>query len=151
MPTAYDVPADTLLKRLAEHLHRVPQVAAPEWASYVKTGSHAERPPQDRDWWYTRSASLVRKLYVHGPIGLADLESMYGGRKRVGYSPGRHRDGGGVAVRKGLQQLEAAGLVAKQGAHGRVLTPRGRSLLDRLATEIFKDLKEAMPAVQRYA
>jgi small subunit ribosomal protein S19e len=92
----------------------------------------------------------VRKLYVHGPIGLADLESMYGGRKRVGYSPGRHRDGGGVAVRKGLQQLEAAGLVAKQGTRGRVLTPRGRSLLDRLATEIFKDLKENMPAVQRY-
>lgn len=150
MPTAYDVPPDVLLKRLAEHLHRLPQVAQPAWASYVKTGSHAERPPQDRDWWYTRCASLLRKLYLHGPIGLADFESTYGGRKRVQYNPGHHRDGGGAAVRKALQQLEAAGLVAKEGVRGRVLTPRGRSLLDRLATEIFKDLVKMMPVIERY-
>lgn len=151
MPTAYDVPPELLLRRVADHLHRLPQVSPPSWTSYVKTGSHVTRPPQDQDWWYPRCASLLRKVYVHGPMGLADLESMYGGRKRVGYNPGHHRDGGGAAVRKALQQLEVAGLIAKHGTDGRVVTTRGRSLLDRFATEIFKELAKTEPALARYA
>jgi len=151
MPTVYDVPQDRLIKRLSEHLRRVPQISPPPWAPFVKTGSHAERPPQDRDWWYTRCASLLRKLYIHGPLGLGDLESMYGGGKRVGYGGSRKRDAGGSIIRGALKQLEAAGLVAKQEGKGRVITPRGRSLLDRLSSEIFKELTASNPSLARYS
>ncbi|NHV96259.1 MAG: 30S ribosomal protein S19e [Thaumarchaeota archaeon] len=150
MPTVYDVPQDLLIKRLAEYLRRLPQVAPPMWAYMVKTGSHAERPPADREWWYTRAASILRKLYLHGPLGLSDLESMYGGRKSVGYSLAHHRDGGGSNIRRILQQLESAGLVAKEGKKGRVLTNKGRSLLDRLSGEIFKELVKVNPELAKY-
>jgi small subunit ribosomal protein S19e len=120
------------------------------WAYMVKTGSHAERPPADREWWYTRAASILRKLYLHGPLGLSDLESMYGGRKSVGYSLAHHRDGGGSNIRRILQQLESAGLVAKEGKKGRVLTNKGRSLLDRLSGEIFKELVKVNPELAKY-
>jgi small subunit ribosomal protein S19e len=150
MVTAHDVPADRLIKRLAEHLKRVPQITPPRWAYYVKTGAHAERPPQDRDWWYVRAASLLRKLYFHGPLGVSDLRSMYGGRQRRGYKPAHHRDAGGAIIRKALQQLEEAGLVTKVEGEGRVLTPKGVSLVDRMSAEIFKELCEAQPALKKY-
>jgi len=152
MVTVHDVPQDLLIKRLAEELRRrYPQVSPPAWAIYAKTGSHAERPPQDKDWWYTRCASLLRKIYLHGPIGVGDLRIMYGGRKRVGYFPAHHRDSGGSSVRKAIQQLEASGLVTKLNKKGRILTSEGRALLDRLSTEIFEDLIKTNPSLARYS
>ena len=151
MPTAYDVPYDILIRRLAEHLRRVPQISPPAWTSFVKTGSHAQRPAQERDWWYTRCASLLRKIYIHGPMGLSDLEAVYGGRTNVGYAQSHHRDAGGASIRRPIQQLESAGLVAKKGNKGRILTSKGTSLLDRLANEVFKEQIKVKPELVKYA
>ncbi len=149
MPTVYDVPPDLLIQRLAEHLKKIPQIQPPPWAMFVKTGSHAERPPQNRDWWYYRCASLLRKIYLHGPIGLTDLMSAYGGRKQVGYKLAHHRDAGSSIIRKALAQLQAAGLVEKT-PKGRVITPEGRSLLDRLSTVIYRELAKKNPDLARF-
>ena len=94
--------------------------------------------------------SLLRKIYIHGPIGVSQLESDYGGRKEIGYYVGHHRDAGGSAIRKAIQQLEAAGLVAKHGRKGRILTGKGVSLLDRQSTEILKELAKTKPELARY-
>jgi len=156
LPTPYDVPPDKLIERLARYLKReVEAVRPPEWAIFVKTGSHVQRPPQDPDWWYVRCASLLRKLYIHGPIGVERLRSMYGGRKDRGHRPEHHRKAGGSIIRKALQQLEAAGLVqkvtdAKGHIIGRALTPEGRSLLDRIATEVKRELEKVMPELRKY-
>jgi len=156
LPTPYDVPPDKLIERLARYLKReVEAVRPPEWAIFVKTGSHVQRPPQDPDWWYVRCASLLRKLYIHGPIGVERLRSMYGGRKDRGHRPEHHRKAGGSIIRKALQQLEAAGLVqkvtdAKGHVIGRTLTPEGRSLLDRIATEVKRELEKVMPELRKY-
>ncbi len=150
MTTAFEVPQDLLISKLAEHLRRVSQVEQPLWTAFAKTGSHAQRQPNEKDWWFTRCASLLRKIYVHGPIGLTQLESDYGGRKEVGYYVGHHRDAGGSAIRKAIQQLEAAGFVAKQGKKGRILTGKGVSLVDKQATEIMKELAKSRPELARY-
>lgn len=150
MPTVYDVPQKELISKLTDHLKHVSQVSPPTWTAFAKTGSHARRQPVDKDWWYTRCASLLRKIYVHGPVGLSQLERDYGGRKEIGYSVGHHRDAGGSAIRKAIQQLEAAGYIAKQGRRGRILTGKGVSLVDRTSTEILKELSKANPSLQRY-
>lgn len=150
MTTAFEVPQNLLISKLAEHLRRISQIEQPDWVAYVKTGSHASRQPAERDWWYTRCASLLRKIYVHGPIGLSQLESDYGGRKKTGYFVGHHRDAGGAAVRKAIQQLEVAGLVAKQGRRGRILTGKGVSLVDKQSTEILRELSKTRPELSRY-
>lgn len=150
MTTAFEVPQDLLISRLTDHLKHVSQISQPQWADYVKTGSHASKQPNEKDWWYVRTASLMRKIYVHGPIGLSDLEISYGGRKKLGYSVGHHRDAGGSIIRKAIQQLESAGLVAKQGTKGRVLTGKGVSLVDRQSTEILKELAKTRPELARY-
>ncbi len=152
MVTVHDVPQDSLIKRLAEELkRRYPQVSPPAWTIFVKTGSHAERFPQDRDWWHTRCASLLRKIYLHGPIGISDLRIIYGGGKSVGYSLSHHRDAGSLAIRKAIHQLEGSGLVSKLNKRGRILTGKGRALLDGLSTEIFEELVKTNPSLARYS
>ena len=51
-------------------------------------------------------------------------------------------------IRKILQQLEAAGLVEKT-KDGRILTSKGRSLLDKLAAQVRKNL-EIKPWYEMY-
>jgi len=91
MAKAYDVPADLLINKLSEIL-KSEDITPPNWIPFVKTGSHAQKPPQQSDWYYTRCASLLRKIYLHGPIGIQDLRTMYGGTKAVGYGGAHHRD-----------------------------------------------------------
>ena len=139
MPTAYDVTANVLVERLAKHLkENVGEVTPPTWSLTSKTSAHKERPPQNPDWWYVRCASLLRKLYIHGPVGIQRLRVEYGGRKRKGTSIEHVRDSGGSAIREPLQQLEKAGLVAKEGTKGRKLSGEGVSLVNRISSEILK-------------
>ena len=78
MAKVYDVPADILVTRLSEILKNE-DIPAPEWSLFVKTGTHADKPPQNSDWWHVRCASILRKIYLHGPLSVNDLRSMYGG------------------------------------------------------------------------
>ena len=151
MAKVYDVPADELIAKLAEQLKNDKKIVAPAWSPFVKTGSHAQRIPQDKDWWYVRCASLLRKIYLHGPLGVADLAVAYGGRKKVGYNLAHHRDAGGAIIRKAFQQLEASGYVVKVNGKGRIISSEGMKKLDRLATELHKELIKAAPQLQRYA
>ncbi|MDG6975550.1 MAG: 30S ribosomal protein S19e [Nitrososphaerota archaeon] len=150
MVNARDVPSAKLISALAEQMKSVSAVQEPDWARYVKTGSHAERPPTNSDWWFTRAASLLRKLYLHGPVGLGDLERAYGGTKALHYYPKHHRDAGGSSIRKILKQLEQAEFVSKT-PKGRVLTPKGRAMLDKTSREVFTALAAENKALARYA
>jgi small subunit ribosomal protein S19e len=150
MAKVFDVPANELISKLTDQLKKDKKINPPEWASYVKTGAHAEKIPQNRDWWYTRCASLVRKVYLHGPIGISDLKSYYGGRKRIGYNLDHHKDAGGAIIRNALQQLEASGYVEKKGK-GRMISNEGMKRVDRLATEIFKETSKLDKNLERYA
>lgn len=151
MPTPYDVPPSILIERLAKYLKdNVDAVKPPEWALYVKTGSHAERAPQDPDWWYTRCASLLRKVYINGPIGVEHLRSEYGGRKDRGTRREHTKKGGGAIIRKALQQLEKAGLIETIKGRGRVVTSEGKKLLDSLSADIKKEIEKVNPALIKY-
>jgi small subunit ribosomal protein S19e len=151
LPTPYDVPPSLLIDRLARHLkEEVDEINPPTWTSFVKTGIHSQRPPRDPDWWFTRCSSILRKIYVKGPIGIERLRSEYGGRLDRGAKPEHARKGSGAVVRKALQQLQTAGLVQPLKNEGKVVTNKGRQLLDRLATEIKKELEKTQPELKKY-
>ena len=149
MVSVHEVPQHKLIPALAEQMKSVPGIEEPEWAKFVKTGSHAERTPHEADWWFTRAASLMRKLYLHGPVGLGDLERAYGGNKALAYFPKHHRDAGGSNIRKILRQLEQAELVTKT-PKGRVLTSKGIGMLDKLSGQLFASVVEGNKALARY-
>ncbi len=151
MVTALEVPANRLIAKLASYLkENVPEVKPPTWSIFVKTGCFKEKPPEDPDWWYYRAASILRKLYKAGrPVGLSELRREYGGKKRRGSAPPRTYKAPGNAIRKILQQLEQAQLV-KKTREGRILTPQGRALLDRIAIEILMELVKERPELAKY-
>jgi small subunit ribosomal protein S19e len=93
---------------------------------------------------------LLRKLYIHGPVGLGDLERAYGGSKAVAYFPKHRRDAGGSSIRKILKQLEQSELVAKT-PKGRILTPKGTAMLDKLSKQLLDEMVESNQALARYA
>ncbi len=151
MTTVYDVPADILIGRLSEYVKdSIVELRPPDWASYVKTGSHTERAPHNPDWWYVRSSSLLRKLYVKGPIGVSKLRKEYGGRKRRGAKPAHFSKAGGSIIRTILQQLESAQLAEKDGNSGRVISSKGRSLLDAMASQIKNELDRTNSELKDY-
>jgi len=151
LPSPFDVPSSALIEKLARYLkENVDQITPPEWAPLAKTSSHAILPPQDPSWWYTRAASLLRKIYIHGPIGTQHLRYDYGGRKGRGVKPEHVRIGAGGNIRKIMQQLEAAGFVEKDKNRGRIISPEGRRLLDSLSTEIKKELEKTVPELKKY-
>lgn len=139
MPTMYDVEPQELITKAAEELKKIPEIKPPEWAPFVKTGMHKERPPVKNDWWYVRTASILRAVYRLGPVGVSKLRTKYGGKKNRGVKKEHFFKGSGNILRKSLQQLEKAGLVkfAEKGVHkGRVITPKGKSFLDKVAIQI---------------
>lgn len=152
MVNALEVPADLLIERVAAKLkEKYPQVKPPAWAYFAKTGPHKERPPVNKDWWYVRAASMLRKMYKSGePIGIETFRVIYGGRQNRGSAPERFRKAGGSVPRKLLQQLEEAGLVIKIPGKGRTLSPAGRSLLDNTAREIMSELAKNNPDLEKY-
>ena len=136
-----EVNASDLIKKAAEELKKNKTVSPPDWSRFVKTGTHKERLPDHPDWWYMRSAAILRSVAKLGPIGTQKLRTKYGGLKSRGYDPEEFRQGSGSIIRKILQQLEKAQLIKQtaKGAHkGRVLTPQGMSFLDQLAIQLNK-------------
>lgn len=137
MATIYDVNTNKLIEKASEELKKL--VEAPSWAIYVKTGAGKERPPTDRDWYYKRLASLLRKVYIEGPIGVNKLRRRYSERKNAGMSGDKVYKGAGKIIRTGLQNLEKLQFVknVEKGKHkGKIITGKGKSFLDKLAKHL---------------
>ena len=150
MTTVYDVPATALIQEAARRLREVKAIEVPEWAPFVKTGVHTEKPPVQADWWHTRVAAVLRKVYVDGPLGTEQLRAHFGGHRDRGSKPNRAVKGSGSIARTALQQLEAAGLVQTVQAQGRVVTAQGRSLLDDAAHAVRATVQKEIPALAKY-
>ncbi len=156
MTTYYDVPADLLIGSLSEKLHSFDKIKAPEWAFQVKTGTHRERPPVQEDWWHTRSASILRKVAVKGPIGANRISQEFGGAKDRGVKKNKAVAGSRNISRKILQQLADSGLIensmntAGTVNRGKVLTGKGQSLLDEVSHSVRAAAEERYPGLKGY-
>lgn len=123
-----------VIEKTKKELKSKKEMKPPEWSLFVKTGAGRERPPEQEDWWYSRAASIMRKLYLNEPIGTNRLKSHYGNRKNRGVKPEKTYKGSGKIIRTILQQLQQTGFVEKRN-DGRVLTRKGRSFLDKLISK----------------
>jgi small subunit ribosomal protein S19e len=150
MTAVYDVPSDALIRKVAEKLKEREEAKPPSWANFVKTGIHREKSPVQGDWWYTRTAAILRKVYIHGPIGVSRLRAMYGGSRDKGSKPNKAKKGSGSIVQLALLQLEKLEYVSTVKGKGRTITPKGRSLLDNTAHEILQELIKVNPTLSKY-
>jgi small subunit ribosomal protein S19e len=119
---------------LSAELKKFPEIVPPQWAFFVRTGVSKQRVPESKDFWYTRTASILRQLYLNGVVGVERLRTRYGSRKDRGVRPAKFRKSSGKIIRLILQQAEKAGLVekVKDTQFGRRLTKKGRDFLDAI-------------------
>jgi small subunit ribosomal protein S19e len=150
MTTAYDVPAKELIAAVSKKLQNESVIVPPDWSKYVRTGVSKENPPDTKEWWHTRCASILRKLYVKKEMGVEHMRAEYGGKRNRGSKPNKAEAGSGAIVRHALQQLETAGYVTKMKGKGRLLTPKGVKLLDNTSFEVKQSLLEAFPELKKY-
>ena len=151
MAKVYDVPADELISRLTDLL-KSEGIDVPTWTVFVKTGAHADKPPQKPDWWYTRCASILRKIYLHGPLSVNDLRTMYGdGKRNMYYGARHHKDASGAIIRNAIHGLEKLEYLEKVEKKGSVLTRQGMQKLDKLSTEILHELIKTTPKLKIYS
>lgn len=114
---------------LSKELKAFEAIKAPEWVLLVKSGSHAQRPPQESDFWFKRCASILVELY-DGVVGVRRLRHKYGGKREHWVRRAHHRPAGGKAIRVALQQLEKAGLAKKEKV-GRSISAQGKSIVEK--------------------
>ena len=137
MVSPRDIEAEKLIKKTSEKMKKL--IDVPEWTNFVKTGVSRQRTPENKDWWFIRTASVLRKIYIRGPLGVSKLKSMYGGRKNRGHKPSHARKGSGKIIRNILQQLEKIELIQKieKPVRGRKISSKGEKFL----VSISKSLK----------
>ena len=131
--TVKDVSASQFITEYAAHLKRNQWLKLPVWVDLVKTGVAKELSPLDTDWYYVRAASVARKIYLRGGLGVGHMRKIYGGNKRRGPRPERFQKASGAILRHVVQQLEAIGVVEKCTTGGRKISQEGQRDLDRIA------------------
>ena len=143
------VPTDVLLKNLAEGFKSNKKIKIPEWVEFAKAGIHKEKAWEQPDWYYTRLASTLRKVFIMGPIGISKLSEEYGGRVDRGSKRYHPAKGSRSIVRHMLQTLEELGLV-KKVTEGRVISPEGNSLLDKVSKDTLTTLSEKDKTFEKF-
>lgn len=150
MTTVHDVPPQEIIDAVAADLKKAKEATPPEWAAFVKAGVHKEKAPSNTDWWYTRLAAVLRKVYVKGPLGTERVAAEYGGRRDRGSAPYHPRRGSRSVVRECLKQLESLGYVQKTERGGRVVSAKGHAYLDSKAHEVMTRLAKQRPELAKY-
>lgn len=135
MITVFDVNPNKLIHAVAQELEKEEKVSPPGFIRFVKSGSHAELAPVQKNFWYIRCASILRQAYVRNKVSLGGLKVHYGGAQKNVVHTAHHRDAGGAIIRNAFQQLEKAGLLLKE-KDGRILSPQGRKFLDKVSAKL---------------
>ena len=138
MNPVYEIPANEYNLKLAEALKKVSEFKEPEWIAFVKSGSAKERPIEDPDFWYKRSASILRQIYKKKLVGVNRLRTKYGSKKNRGFKPERFQRAGGKIIRTILQQADKAGFTeiaqdikgVRKKRPGRQLTQKGKEFME---------------------
>src|SRR5580658_383180 len=112
-------------------------IPRPKYIDFVKSGPGKERVPESEDFFYARCASILRQVYLKGPIGISKLRTKYGSKRAHWVRRHHHYRAGGSIIKDAFDALEKKGYI-KTTKTGRIITPGGKSFLDKLSNEIIK-------------
>lgn len=141
--TVKDVDQDKIVHGVALFLKKGGKLKVPDNMDIVKTSKSKELSPYSNDWFYIRCASILRRMYHRGPIGVGAVKKIYGARQRNGSCPSHFCRADGAVSRRALQALEHIKLVEKHADGGRKLSAQGQRDLDRIASQIVTSTRAA--------
>jgi len=140
MNPVYELNTQEYNLKLAEALKKISEFKEPEWIAFVKSGPAKERPIEDPDFWYKRSASILRQIYKKKVVGVNRLRTKYGSKKNRGFKPEKFKKAGGKIIRAILQQADQAGFTelakdikgVRNKKPGRQLTQKGKEFMESI-------------------
>nr|7QCA_ST0 Chain ST0, 40S Ribosomal protein S19 [Spraguea lophii 42_110]7QJH_RT0 Chain RT0, 40S Ribosomal protein S19 [Spraguea lophii 42_110]7QJH_ST0 Chain ST0, 40S Ribosomal protein S19 [Spraguea lophii 42_110]8BR3_ST0 Chain ST0, 40S Ribosomal protein S19 [Spraguea lophii 42_110]8P5D_ST0 Chain ST0, 40S Ribosomal protein S19 [Spraguea lophii 42_110]8P60_RT0 Chain RT0, 40S Ribosomal protein S19 [Spraguea lophii 42_110]8P60_ST0 Chain ST0, 40S Ribosomal protein S19 [Spraguea lophii 42_110] len=115
----FKVRHDTFIPALSEYLRTNKTVVPIKNFDIIKTSRGKETSPLDINWYYTRAASIIRKLLIskaknEKPLSIVRFSSEYGCAKDRGNRPNKHvRASKGIII-KILNDLQEKGWVEKK-------------------------------------
>merc|ERR1719326_1228399 len=112
--TLKDADAHKWVKAYAAHLKKQGKLPVPKWVDLAKTGIQCELAPYDPDWFYIRTASVARQVYVRPGSGIGGLTKRYGGSFQKQTIRPHFQKAAGGPIRKALQGLEELGILEKR-------------------------------------
>lgn len=62
---------------------RTGKMRVPDCMDLIKSARFKELAPYDADWFYIRSAALLRHIYIRSPVGVGAVTKIFGGRVYV--------------------------------------------------------------------
>ncbi len=136
MSNVYQVDAQKLIDLAASKLKET-GIPKPSYIIFSKSGAGKERVPQSDDFWYIRCASILRQVYLKGPIGISKLRTKYGNKKGHVVHRHHHVKAGGSIIKDAFDALEKKGYL-KSTKQGREITSSGKSFLDKLSNDALK-------------
>ncbi|MEC8352527.1 MAG: 40S ribosomal protein S19, partial [Candidatus Thermoplasmatota archaeon] len=103
-----------------------------------------------------RSAAVLRKVAIKGPIGVNRLAQEFGGPRDRGVKPNAAASGSRKIIRTILQQLESKGLLESKKSPGgnvnlgKVISSKGQSYVDAIAHESRAEAESRYPGLANY-
>ena len=108
--------------------------------------------PYAENWLFIRAASIARKIYIRGHLGVGALRAIYGTKNTKGTAGPHYRRSDGKVIRYCMSQLQKMGfldLIIDQAENdkgqmtqistrGKQLTKKARAEMDKVATQIYK-------------
>eukprot|EP00826_Nyctotherus_ovalis_P000256 TRINITY_DN0_c264_g1_i3.p1 TRINITY_DN0_c264_g1~~TRINITY_DN0_c264_g1_i3.p1 ORF type:complete len:149 (-),score=54.68 TRINITY_DN0_c264_g1_i3:47-493(-) len=142
------------INEFAASLEKSGNFAIPKWVDFVKTGVQKELAPYNDNWLFVRAASIARRIYLHGMLGVNTLRTMYGSKNRKGTAGPHFRKSDAKVIRYCTCQLKKMGYLdliidkveddngnmIDLSTKGKVITKKARAEMDKIATEIYKKL-----------
>eukprot|EP01062_Namystynia_karyoxenos_P048358 TRINITY_DN36776_c0_g1_i2.p2 TRINITY_DN36776_c0_g1~~TRINITY_DN36776_c0_g1_i2.p2 ORF type:complete len:152 (+),score=48.54 TRINITY_DN36776_c0_g1_i2:52-507(+) len=134
--TLKDVDAHKWVKAFAEQLKKEGKLPVPDAADLMKTGIQCELAPLDHDWFYLRTASVARAVYIRPGSGIQGMRKRYGGSYQKNCIRPHFQKAAGGPIRKAMQGLEDLGLLEKHPNGGRQITKKGAKTMDAIAAQV---------------
>merc|ERR1712127_286235 len=141
--TVKDCDPAQFINALAEHFKGSGKIELPEWHDLVKTATFKEMCPMDPDWYYVRAASVARKLYLRGGVGVGAFTKVYGGSSHKSVETPHFKKAARGVIRHVLHQLQELDIVGKKkDKKGRWITRNGQRELDTIAGQLNGNVDE---------
>merc|ERR1711881_802738 len=158
--TLKDIPANDFVAAYADFLKKSNKIELPSWVDLVKTGHFHELAPYDEDWFYTRAAAIIRKLYIKPTVGVGRLANKFGGKERNGSARKHHAKDSKAVIRACMKALEKAKLLTRFNdpkrndfaedtrpdsdvkLNRRVVSDEGKKTINNVAKDVYDRLTE---------
>ena len=131
-----DAPSWRWIKAVAKHFKNEGKLFVPNCTELIKSSFGRDRAPQNPDWYYIRTAAVLRRVYLRPGSGAGGLSKKYGIKQNRGSQPELATKGCRGLLRSCLQGLERMKLLEKGKNQGRVMTSSGRKLCDTIAHSV---------------